>query len=100
MSLVCGSSYVRCFYWALVTICTIGANLNPPTNSFEYFFHAFCYLFGLFALSTVIGQIRSAMDNASAKRMAYQKRLRTLDDFMQRHEVDTMVSWTDTQKNS
>jgi CRP-like cAMP-binding protein len=88
-----GNSYVRCFYWALVTICSIGANLNPPANSFEYFFHAFCYLFGLFALSTVIGQIRSAMDNASAKRVAYQKRLRSLNDFMQRQEVDAMVQY-------
>ena len=92
-------SYVRSLYWSVITICSIGYGVNRrdrdripwPETNFEHVFHVFCFLFGVFVLSTVIGQIRGAIENVNAKKTAYKRRMAMLDKYMQRNEVDNKV---------
>ncbi|XP_064405608.1 cyclic nucleotide-gated cation channel beta-1-like isoform X3 [Halichondria panicea] len=70
-----GTAYLRCFYWATVTVVT-SHNLDrgPPSNAVEYIGEMVAYLIGVFILALIIGEIRNITEAASAhKTEAYQK---------------------------
>ena len=50
-------SYVRCFYWSLLSLATINDNLPNPTNTPEYTFTMFNYLLGVFVMALFISQV-------------------------------------------
>ncbi|ETE65196.1 Cyclic nucleotide-gated cation channel beta-1, partial [Ophiophagus hannah] len=49
-------SYLRCYYWAVKTLITIGG-LPEPHNLFEIVFQLLNYFTGVFAFSVMIGQV-------------------------------------------
>ena len=51
------SQYIHCFYWATLTLSVINDNLAEPLNRFEYAFTAVNYLFGVFVVATIIGEV-------------------------------------------
>lgn len=50
------SSYIRCYYWAVKTLITIGG-LPDPKTLFEIVFQLLNYFTGVFAFSVMIGQV-------------------------------------------
>lgn len=50
-------SYIRCYYFAVKTLITIGG-LPDPTTVFEICFQLINYFVGVFAFSIMIGQVR------------------------------------------
>lgn len=50
-------SYIRCYYFAVKTLITIGG-LPDPTTLFEIVFQLINYFVGVFAFSIMIGQVR------------------------------------------
>lgn len=50
------TSYVRCYYWAVKTLITIGG-LPDPQTLFEIVFQLLNYFTGVFAFSVMIGQV-------------------------------------------
>lgn len=55
------SRYVHCFYWATLTLSVINDNLPSPTNTLEFAFTAVNYLFGVFVVAIIIGEVRNSM---------------------------------------
>ena len=55
------SRYVHCFYWATLTLSVINDNLPLPTNTLEFAFTAVNYLFGVFVVAIIIGEVRNGM---------------------------------------
>uniref|UniRef100_A0A671LDG2 Cyclic nucleotide gated channel subunit beta 1a n=1 Tax=Sinocyclocheilus anshuiensis TaxID=1608454 RepID=A0A671LDG2_9TELE len=51
-----GNSYIRCYYFAVKTLITIGG-LPDPTTVFEIVFQMLNYFVGVFAFSIMIGQV-------------------------------------------
>lgn len=49
-------SYIRCYYWAVKTLITIGG-LPDPQTLFELWFQLLNYFMGVFAFSVMIGQV-------------------------------------------
>lgn len=49
-------SYIRCYYFAVKTLITIGG-LPDPTTVFEICFQLINYFVGVFAFSIMIGQV-------------------------------------------
>lgn len=56
---VCVPSYIRCYYFAVKTLITIGS-LPDPTTVFEITFQLVNYFVGVFAFSIMIGQVGAA----------------------------------------
>lgn len=50
------SSYIRCYYFAVKTLITIGG-LPDPKTLFEIVFQLLNYFTGVFAFSVMIGQV-------------------------------------------
>lgn len=50
------NSYIRCYYFAVKTLITIGG-LPDPTNLSEIIFQLINYFVGVFTFSIMIGQV-------------------------------------------
>ncbi|KAF5902414.1 cyclic nucleotide-gated cation channel beta-1-like, partial [Clarias magur] len=57
--------YIRCYYFAVKTLITIGG-LPDPTTVFEIVFQLVNYFVGVFAFSIMIGQMRDVVGAATA----------------------------------
>ncbi|XP_067327023.1 cyclic nucleotide-gated channel beta-1 [Anolis sagrei] len=66
-----GNSYIRCYYWAVKTLITIGG-LPDPSNVFEIAFQMLNYFTGVFAFSVMIGQMRDVVGAATAGQTYYR----------------------------
>uniref|UniRef100_A0A8D2KY51 Cyclic nucleotide-binding domain-containing protein n=1 Tax=Varanus komodoensis TaxID=61221 RepID=A0A8D2KY51_VARKO len=66
-----GNSYLRCYYWAVKTLITIGG-LPDPYNLFEIIFQLLNYFTGVFAFSVMIGQMRDVVGAATAAQTYYR----------------------------
>ncbi|XP_063168993.1 cyclic nucleotide-gated cation channel beta-1-like [Candoia aspera] len=66
-----GNSYIRCYYWAVKTLITIGG-LPEPHNLFEIVFQLLNYFTGVFAFSVMIGQMRDVVGAATAGQSYYR----------------------------
>ena len=50
--------YLRCFYWALLTVSTIHElEENNPSTNLEFAVEMIGYLFGVFVLAVIIGEV-------------------------------------------
>ncbi|KAF4094298.1 hypothetical protein AMELA_G00011460 [Ameiurus melas] len=63
--------YIRCFYFAVKTLITIGG-LPEPTALEEYIFQLINYFIGVFAFSIMIGQMRDVVGAATADQTHYR----------------------------
>ncbi|XP_068594985.1 cyclic nucleotide-gated channel beta-3-like [Brachionichthys hirsutus] len=66
-----GNSYIRCYYFAVKTLITIGG-LPEPTTLFEIVFQLINYFVGVFAFSIMIGQMRDVVSAATAGQTYYR----------------------------
>ncbi|XP_059190851.1 cyclic nucleotide-gated cation channel beta-1-like [Centropristis striata] len=66
-----GNSYIRCYYFAVKTLITIGG-LPDPTTLFEIVFQLINYFVGVFAFSIMIGQMRDVVGAATAGQTYYR----------------------------
>ncbi|KAJ8247363.1 hypothetical protein GJAV_G00245540 [Gymnothorax javanicus] len=66
-----GNSYIRCYYFAVKTLITIGG-LPDPTTLFEIVFQLVNYFVGVFAFSIMIGQMRDVVGAATAGQTYYR----------------------------
>ncbi|GAA6229770.1 cyclic nucleotide-gated cation channel beta-1-like [Lates japonicus] len=66
-----GNSYIRCYYFAVKSLITIGG-LPDPSNMFEIFFQLINYFVGVFAFSIMIGQMRDVVGAATAGQTYYR----------------------------
>ncbi|KAJ0056667.1 hypothetical protein NL108_012033, partial [Boleophthalmus pectinirostris] len=66
-----GNAYIRCYYFAVKTLITIGG-LPDPTTVFEICFQLLNYFVGVFAFSIMIGQMRDVVGAATAGENYYR----------------------------
>ncbi|CAM4734500.1 unnamed protein product [Leuciscus chuanchicus] len=66
-----GNSYIRCYYFAVKTLLTIGG-LPGPTTLFEIVFQLINYFIGVFVFSIMIGQMRDVVGAATAAQTNYR----------------------------
>ncbi|XP_034144324.1 cyclic nucleotide-gated cation channel beta-3 isoform X2 [Esox lucius] len=66
-----GNSYIRCYYFAVKTLITIGG-LPEPTTLFEIIFQLINYFVGVFVFSIMIGQMRDVVGAATAGQTHYR----------------------------
>ncbi|XP_059926605.1 cyclic nucleotide-gated cation channel beta-3 isoform X3 [Gadus macrocephalus] len=66
-----GNAYIRCYYFAVKTLITIGG-LPDPTTVFEIVFQLLNYFTGVFAFSIMIGQMRDVVGAATAGENYYR----------------------------
>ncbi|XP_019507166.1 PREDICTED: cyclic nucleotide-gated cation channel beta-3 [Hipposideros armiger] len=60
-----GNKYLRCYYWAVRSLITIGG-LPEPQTSFEIVFQLLNFFSGVFVFSSLIGQMRDVIGAATA----------------------------------
>ncbi|XP_005888340.1 cyclic nucleotide-gated channel beta-3 [Bos mutus] len=60
-----GNKYLRCYYWAVRTLITIGG-LPEPQTSFEIVFQLLNFFSGVFVFSSLIGQMQDVIGAATA----------------------------------
>ncbi|KAM7414119.1 hypothetical protein PAMA_019099 [Pampus argenteus] len=65
------TNYIRCYYFAVKTLITIGG-LPDPTTLFEIVFQLINYFVGVFAFSIMIGQMRDVVGAATAGQTYYR----------------------------
>ncbi|KAG8441861.1 hypothetical protein GDO86_010878 [Hymenochirus boettgeri] len=80
-----GNMYLRCYYFAVRTLITIGG-LAEPQTVFEIVFQLLNYFTGVFVFSSLIGQMRDVIGAATAGQSYY------------RASVDKTVSYMNTNK--
>ncbi|XP_015229561.1 PREDICTED: cyclic nucleotide-gated cation channel beta-1-like [Cyprinodon variegatus] len=66
-----GNSYIRCYYFAVKTLITIGG-LPDPSSLFEIVFQLINYFVGVFVFSIMIGQMRDVVGAATAAQTYYR----------------------------
>ncbi|KAG7214882.1 hypothetical protein INR49_005151 [Caranx melampygus] len=66
-----GNSYIRCYYFAVKSLITIGG-LPDPSTLFEIVFQLINYFVGVFAFSIMIGQMRDVVGAATAGQTYYR----------------------------
>ncbi|XP_075069854.1 cyclic nucleotide-gated channel beta-3 [Mixophyes fleayi] len=80
-----GNMYLRCYYFAVRTLITIGG-LAEPQTLFEILFQLLNYFSGVFVFSSLIGQMRDVIGAATAGQSYYHA------------SVDKTVSYMNTNK--
>ncbi|XP_066228522.1 cyclic nucleotide-gated channel beta-3 [Saccopteryx leptura] len=60
-----GNKYLRCYYWAVRSLITIGG-LPEPQTLFEIVFQLLNFFLGVFVFSSLIGQMREVIGAATA----------------------------------
>ncbi|XP_018429005.1 PREDICTED: cyclic nucleotide-gated cation channel beta-3, partial [Nanorana parkeri] len=66
-----GNMYLRCYYYAVRTLITIGG-LSEPQTIFEILFQLLNYFTGVFVFSSLIGQMRDVIGAATAGQSYYR----------------------------
>ncbi|XP_076142755.1 uncharacterized protein cngb1a [Alosa pseudoharengus] len=94
-----GNKYIRCYYFAVKTLITIGG-LPDPTSVYEITFQGVNYFVGVFAFSIMIGQMRDVIGAATAGETYYRACMDSTIKYMTTyripHEVQNRVkTWYD-----
>uniref|UniRef100_A0A3Q0R2W1 Cyclic nucleotide gated channel subunit beta 1b n=1 Tax=Amphilophus citrinellus TaxID=61819 RepID=A0A3Q0R2W1_AMPCI len=81
-----GNSYIRCYYFAVKTLITIGG-LPDPTTLFEIIFQLINYFVGVFAFSIMIGQMRDVVGAATASQTYYRSCMDNTVKYMSSYRI-------------
>ncbi|XP_075325953.1 cyclic nucleotide-gated channel beta-1 [Odontesthes bonariensis] len=81
-----GNAYIRCYYFAVKTLITIGG-LPDPTTVFEIFFQLINYFVGVFAFSIMIGQMRDVVGAATAGENYYRACMDSTVKYMNSYHI-------------
>ncbi|XP_053534209.1 cyclic nucleotide-gated cation channel beta-1 [Ictalurus punctatus] len=85
-----GNSYIRCYYFAVKTLITIGG-LPDPTTVFEIVFQLVNYFVGVFAFSIMIGQMRDVVGAATAGPAYYRSCVDSTVNYMTAYRIPREV---------
>ncbi|XP_047568513.1 cyclic nucleotide-gated cation channel beta-1 [Lutra lutra] len=85
-----GNSYIRCYYWAVKTLITIGG-LPDPKTLFEIVFQGLNYFTGVFAFSVMIGQMRDVVGAATAGQTYYRSCMDSTVKYMNFYKIPRSV---------
>ncbi|XP_072374607.1 cyclic nucleotide-gated channel beta-1-like isoform X1 [Scyliorhinus torazame] len=85
-----GNSYMRCYYWAVKTLITIGG-LPDPQNVFEILFQLINYFMGVFIFSIMIGQMREVVGAATAGQTYYRSCMDNTVKYMNSYKIPRSV---------
>ncbi|XP_030650078.1 cyclic nucleotide-gated cation channel beta-1 [Chanos chanos] len=85
-----GNSYIRCYYFAVKTLITIGG-LPDPTTVFEIVFQLVNYFVGVFAFSIMIGQMRDVVGAATAGQTYYRACMDSTIKYMTSYRIPREV---------
>ncbi|XP_073736328.1 cyclic nucleotide-gated channel beta-1 [Callorhinus ursinus] len=85
-----GNSYIRCYYWAVKTLITIGG-LPDPRTLFEIVFQGLNYFTGVFAFSVMIGQMRDVVGAATAGQAYYRSCMDNTVKYMNFYKIPSSV---------
>ncbi|KAM6324922.1 cyclic nucleotide-gated channel beta-1 [Podargus strigoides] len=85
-----GNSYIRCYYWAVKTLITIGG-LPDPKTLFEIIFQLLNYFTGVFAFSVMIGQMRDVVGAATAGETYYRSCMDSTIKYMNSYRIPKTV---------
>uniref|UniRef100_A0ACB8EBC8 Cyclic nucleotide gated channel beta 1 n=1 Tax=Sphaerodactylus townsendi TaxID=933632 RepID=A0ACB8EBC8_9SAUR len=85
-----GNSYLRCYYWAVKTLITIGG-LPDPYTLFEIIFQLLNYFTGVFAFSVMIGQMRDVVGAATAGQTYYRNCMDSTVKYMAFYKIPRSV---------
>ncbi|XP_039088511.1 cyclic nucleotide-gated cation channel beta-1 [Hyaena hyaena] len=85
-----GNSYIRCYYWAVKTLITIGG-LPDPRTLFEIIFQGLNYFTGVFAFSVMIGQMRDVVGAATAGQTYYRSCMDSTVKYMNFYRIPRSV---------
>ncbi|XP_011410082.2 PREDICTED: cyclic nucleotide-gated cation channel beta-1-like [Amphimedon queenslandica] len=96
-----GISYIRCFYWALMSVATIhDLNERSPGNNLEFALGAFGHLVGVFIFAIVISEIKNIVEAANLQKLLYRQKQDQMKQFMQSHKIPPEIQkkvkdWSD-----
>nr|XP_037864338.1 cyclic nucleotide-gated cation channel beta-1 [Chlorocebus sabaeus] len=85
-----GNSYIRCYYFAVKTLITIGG-LPDPKTLFEIVFQLLNYFTGVFAFSVMIGQMRDVVGAATAGQTYYRSCMDSTVKYMNFYKIPKSV---------
>ncbi|XP_069757211.1 cyclic nucleotide-gated channel beta-1-like isoform X2 [Narcine bancroftii] len=85
-----GNSYMRCYYWAVKTLITIGG-LPDPQTVFEIFFQLVNYFMGVLIFSIMIGQMRDVVGAATAGQTYYRNCMDNTVRYMNLYKIPRSV---------
>ncbi|XP_058530824.1 cyclic nucleotide-gated cation channel beta-1, partial [Ochotona princeps] len=85
-----GNSYIRCYYFAVKTLITIGG-LPDPQTLFEIVFQLLNYFTGVFAFSVMIGQMRDVVGAATAGQTYYRSCMDSTVKYMNFYKIPRSV---------
>ncbi|XP_069778086.1 cyclic nucleotide-gated channel beta-3-like isoform X2 [Narcine bancroftii] len=85
-----GNRYLRCYYWAVRTLITIGG-IPEPVTIFELVFQGCNYFTGVFVFSSLLGQMRDIIGAASAGQSYYQTSLDNTVAYMNTYSVSRYI---------
>uniref|UniRef100_A0A3Q4HJQ9 Cyclic nucleotide gated channel subunit beta 1b n=1 Tax=Neolamprologus brichardi TaxID=32507 RepID=A0A3Q4HJQ9_NEOBR len=79
-------NYIRCYYFAVKTLITIGG-LPDPTTLSETIFQLINYFIGVFAFSIMIGQMRDVVGAATASQTYYRSCMDSTIKYMSSYRI-------------
>ncbi|XP_064363849.1 cyclic nucleotide-gated cation channel beta-3 [Dromaius novaehollandiae] len=85
-----GNMYLRCYYWAVRTLITIGG-LPEPQTLFEIVFQLLNFFLGVFVFSSLIGQMRDVIGAATAGQNYYRSCMDNTVSYMNTYSIPKVV---------
>ncbi|XP_053571882.1 cyclic nucleotide-gated cation channel beta-3 [Bombina bombina] len=85
-----GNMYLRCYYFAVRTLITIGG-LAEPQTLFEIIFQLLNYFSGVFVFSSLIGQMRDVIGAATAGQSYYRASIDQTISYMNTYKIPKIV---------
>ncbi|XP_059671599.1 cyclic nucleotide-gated cation channel beta-3 [Gavia stellata] len=85
-----GNMYLRCYYWAVRTLITIGG-LPEPQTLFEIVFQLLNFFLGVFVFSSLIGQMRDVIGAATAGQNYYRSCMDNTVSYMHTYSIPKEV---------
>ncbi|KAK2528675.1 Cngb3 [Columba livia] len=82
--------YLRCYYWAVRTLITIGG-LPEPQTLFEIVFQLLNFFLGVFVFSSLIGQMRDVIGAATAGQNYYRSCMDNTVSYMNTYSIPKVV---------
>ncbi|XP_059529025.1 cyclic nucleotide-gated cation channel beta-3 [Myotis daubentonii] len=85
-----GNMYLRCYYWAVRSLITIGG-LPEPQTLFEIVFQLLNFFLGVFVVSSLIGQMRDVIGAATAAQNNFRASLDRTVTYMHSYAIPRRV---------
>ncbi|XP_012665089.1 cyclic nucleotide-gated cation channel beta-3 [Otolemur garnettii] len=85
-----GNKYLRCYYWAVRSLITIGG-LPEPQTLFEIVFQLINFFSGVFVFSSLIGQMRDIIGAATANQSNFRVYMDHTTAYMNKYSIPRSV---------